>query len=134
MQSSMVKPPKIIILVVDDDPKVREMIQLFFSMKSEEVTCVMASDTQQAILKMSNQEFDIILIDNQMPGRSGLDYALTLKRSIKYGRTPLILMSGALLQDDVIRAMEGGIKDILVKPFSLKQLYEKIGVCLKKNQ
>lgn len=128
----MIKPPKISILVVDDDPKVRELIQVFFSMKSEEVFCVMASDTQQAVLKMSNQDFDLVLIDNVMPGRTGIDYALSLRKSIKHARTPIILMSGALQQDDVLRAIEGGIKDILVKPFSLKQLNDKISSCLKK--
>lgn len=129
----MIKPPKISILVVDDDPKVRELIQVFFSMKSEEVLCVMASDTQQAVLKMSNQDFDLVLIDNVMPGRTGIDYALSLRKSIKHARTPIILMSGALQQDDVLRAIEGGIKDILVKPFSLKQLNDKISSCLKKS-
>lgn len=133
MQLSMIKPPKIYILVVDDDSKVRELIQAFFSMKSEEIICVMAADTQQAVLKMSNQDFDIVLIDNMMPGRTGIDYALSLRKSIKYARTPIILMSGALQQDDVLRAIEGGIKDILVKPFSLKQLNDKIAHCLKKT-
>ncbi|MDD4976009.1 MAG: response regulator [Bacteriovorax sp.] len=129
----MSKLPKINILVVDDDAKVRELIQTFFSLKSEEISCVMASDAQQAVLKMSNQDFDLILIDNVMPGRTGIDYALSLRKSIKHSRTPIILMSGALQQDDVLKAMEGGLRDILVKPFSLKQLSEKITGCLKKN-
>lgn len=129
----MNKPPKISILVVDDDPKVRELIQIFFSLKSEEISCVMAIDAQQAVLKMSNQDFDIILIDNIMPGRTGIDYALSLRKSIKYARTPIILMSGALQQEDVLKAIEGGLKDILVKPFSLKQLSEKIAHVLKKT-
>ena len=129
----MVKPAKINILVVDDDPKVRELIQAFFMMRSEEISCVMASDTQQAVLKMSNQDFDIFLIDKVMPGRLGIEYALSLRKTIKYSRTPIILMSGALEQSDVLKAMEGGIKDILVKPFSLKQLNEKITSCLKRN-
>lgn len=93
----------------------------------------MAEDSQQAVLKMSNQEFDIVLIDNQMPGRSGIDYALSLKKSIKFSRIPIILMSGALQQEDVLKAIEGGLKDILVKPFSLKQLSDKINACLKKG-
>lgn len=122
---------KIVILVVDDDLKVRELIQAFFNMKSDEVTCVMASDTQQAILKLSNQEFDVILIDNVMPGKHGIDFAVTLRNSIKYARTPIILMSGALQQDDVLKAIDGGLKDILVKPFSLKQLNDKISQCLR---
>lgn len=124
---------KLTILVVDDDHKVRELIQAYFSMRSEEVSCVMAADTQQAIMKLSNQEFDIVLIDNVMPGKLGIDFAVTLKKSIKYGKLPIILMSGALQQDDVLKAMDAGIRDILVKPFSLKQLNEKIVRVLKKS-
>lgn len=124
---------KLTILVVDDDPKVREMIQAYFAMRSEEVNCVMAADTQQAVMKLSNQEFDIVLIDNVMPGKHGIDFALTLRNSIKYGRLPIILMSGALQQDDVLKAIDGGIRNILVKPFSLKQLNEKIVSVLKKS-
>lgn len=123
---------KVSILIVDDDPKVREMIQTFFSMKSDDVTCVMAADAQQALMKMSNQDFDIVLVDNIMPGRSGIDFAVFLRKSIKHSRVPIILMSGALQQEDVLKAIEAGLKDILVKPFSLKQLSEKIAACLRK--
>jgi len=124
---------KLTILVVDDDPKVRELIQNYFTMRSEDINCVMAADTQQAVMKLSNQEFDIVLIDNVMPGKLGIDFAVTLKRSIKYGKLPIVLMSGALQQDDVLKAIDAGIKDILVKPFSLKQLNEKIQRVLKKS-
>lgn len=117
---------KLTILVVDDDPKVRELIQAYFSMKSEEINCVMAVDTQQAIMKLSNQDFDLVLVDNVMPGKHGIDFAVSLRKSLKYGKLPIILMSGALQQDDVLKAIDGGLKDILVKPFSLKQLNEKI--------
>lgn len=123
---------KLTILVVDDDHKVRELIQAYFSMRNEDVNCVMAADTQQAIMKLSNQDFDIVLIDNVMPGKLGIDFAVTLKKSIKYSKLPIILMSGALQQDDVLKAMDAGIRDILVKPFSLKQLNEKIVRVLKK--
>lgn len=123
---------KIVILVVDDDIKVRELIQAFFTMKGDDVICVMASDTQQASLKLSNQEFDLILIDNVMPGKKGIDFAVHLRKSMKYSRVPIILMSGALQQEDVLMAIDAGLKDILVKPFSLKQLNDKIAQCLRK--
>ncbi len=122
----MTSKRKFAILVVDDDPKIRELVQAYFSVRNEEVTCVVASDVQQAGLKLSNQEFDMIIIDNIMPIKMGIDYALFLKRSIKYNRMAIILMSGALQQEDVLKAIEGGIKDVLVKPFTLRQLGEKI--------
>jgi DNA-binding response OmpR family regulator len=129
----MTSTKKLTILVVDDDSKVRDLIQAFFSIKDDEVICVMAADTQQALLKLSNQEFDIILIDNVMPGKLGIDFAVSLKKTLKYSRTPMILMSGALQQEDVVKAIDAGLKDILVKPFSLKQLNDKIAQCIRKN-
>jgi DNA-binding response OmpR family regulator len=125
---------KFTILVVDDDAKIREMIQAFFSLRNEEITCVTAADVQQAGMKLSNQEFDMILIDNVMPVKSGIDYALFLKRSIKYSRIPIVVMSGALQQEDVLKAIEGGVKDIMVKPFTLKQLSEKVAFYMKKAE
>lgn len=117
---------KFAILVVDDDPKIRELLQAFFSVRNDEVTCVVAADVLQAGQKLSNQDFDLIIVDNIMPIKMGIDYALFLKRSIKYSKLGIILMSGALQQEDVLKAVEGGIKDVLVKPFTLKQLSEKI--------
>lgn len=118
---------KFTILVVDDDPKIRELLQAFFIVRNEEVACVVAADVQQANMKLSNQHFDMIIIDNIMPVKMGIDFALFLKRSVKYNKLSIILMSGALQQEDVLKAVEGGIKDVLVKPFTLKQLSEKIG-------
>lgn len=129
---SPAQPKKLVILVVDDDPKIRELIQAFFSLKSDEFQCITASDAQQAMLKLTNQDFDMILIDNVMPGKTGIDFALFLKKSLKYTRTPIILMSGALQQEDVIKAMEGGIRDIIVKPFTLTSLNDKISPIAKK--
>lgn len=126
----MVTKLKYVILVVDDDQKILELIQAFFSLKNDEISCVMAKDVQQATLKMSNQNFDLVLIDNFMPGRTGIEYAVFLKKSIKYARLPVILMSGALQQEDVLKAIDGGLKDILVKPFTLRQLSDKINQTL----
>lgn len=123
---------KLNILVIDDDPKIRELIQAFFSLKNDEFNCVTASDAQQAMLKLSNQEFDIIIIDNLMPGKTGIDFALLLKKSLKYSRMPIVLMSGAFQQEDVMRAMENGIRDIIVKPFTLTNLFEKISPIAKR--
>jgi len=120
------------ILVIDDDPKVREMIYTFFTLKYKDVICVMAADSQQAILKMTNQDFDIVLVDNLMPGKNGIDFAINLKNSLKYAEVEIILMSGSFQQVDVLKAMSAGIKDIIVKPFSLIQLSEKVSKSLAK--
>lgn len=122
----MIKKRKFAILIIDDDTKITDMIQAYFSVRNADIQCVVASDVQQASLKLSNQDFDVVVIDNIMPRKMGIDYALFLKRSIKYSKMSIVLMSGALQQEDVLKAVEGGIKDVLVKPFTLKQFGEKI--------
>lgn len=129
----MIKKRKFAILVIDDDPKIRDLIQAYFSLRNDDIQCVVAADVQQAGLKLSNQEFDVVVIDNIMPRKMGIDYALFLKRSIKYSKLSIILMSGALQQDDLVRAVEGGVRDILVKPFTLKQFGEKIAPYILKH-
>lgn len=114
------------ILVVDDDPMILDLVSTFFLTMPNEVTCVTASDVKTALFKISNQEFDLILIDFKMPGRTGIEMAQNLKKSPKFNRIPIVLMSGALMQHDAIVAIETGIRDILIKPFSMKQLFQKI--------
>ena len=128
----MIKKRKFAILIIDDDIKITDMIQAYFIVKNADVNCVVAADVQQASLKLSNQEFDLVVIDNIMPRKLGVDYALFLKRSFKYSKLSIVLMSGALKQDDVLKAVEVGIKDVLVKPFTLKQFGEKIAPYVRK--
>lgn len=119
------------ILIVDDDPQIVDLVLMFLHMNYQgRVNCVSASDAQTALMKISNQDFDLIIIDLKMPGKSGIELISHLRKSLKYSRIPVILMSGALTQNDAIKAIENGIRDILVKPFTMKQLNEKIKVHL----
>lgn len=120
------------VLIVDDDPQIVDLVLMFLHMNYQgRINCVSASDVQMALLKISNQDFDLIILDLKMPGRSGIELVSHLRKSLKYGKIPVILMSGALTQNDAIKAIEFGIRDILVKPFSMKQLIEKIKLHLE---
>lgn len=119
------------ILIVDDDPQIVDLVLMFLHMNYQgRVNCVAASDVQMALMKISNQDFDIIVLDLKMPGRTGIELVSHLRKSLKYSKIPVILMSGALTQNDAIKAIEFGVRDILVKPFSMKQLIDKINVHL----
>ncbi len=119
------------ILIVDDDPQIVDLILMFLHMNYQgKINCVSASDAQTALMKLSNQEFDIIILDLKMPGRTGVELVTHLKKSLKFAKIPIILMSGALTQNDAIKAIESGVRDILVKPFNMKQLISKIQLYL----
>lgn len=119
------------ILIVDDDPQIVDLVLMFLHMNYQgKVNCVTASEVQMALMKISNQEFDIVILDLKMPGRTGIELVSHLRKSLKYSKIPIILMSGALTQNDAIKAIEFGVRDILVKPFSMKQLLDKIKIHL----
>ena len=62
------------ILIVDDDPQIVDLILMFLHMNYQgRINCVSASDVQMALLKISNQDFDLIILDLKMPGRSGIE-------------------------------------------------------------
>ncbi|HAZ11467.1 MAG: hypothetical protein A2X86_10820 [Bdellovibrionales bacterium GWA2_49_15] len=118
-------------LVVDDEQKICDLICLFLSATGRFKTLVAAQNAVQAIQKLQNQTFDIVIVDHKMPGKSGIDLIGTLSKTPKNRLMKYILISGCLTKEDVIVAMNEGGRHILVKPFSRTQLLNKIGEVLK---
>ena len=65
-----------------------------------------------------------------LPGKLGLEFVEQLRKTVKYNRVKVLLMSGYLQQDDVLTAIDVGVKQILVKPFTRQQLIEKVSSIL----
>jgi len=117
---------KFTVLVVDDEQKICDLIQLFLSLSPMIGKIVTANNALQALQKMENQEFDLVIADQMMPGKSGLEFLGNLSKSLKYGNMKLLLISGCLSKDDVQQAVRSNIKNILIKPFTREKLLEKI--------
>lgn len=114
------------ILIVDDEPAFCEMISDVLEFSGRFRSIIIAHNAFEAKQKMQNQHFDLLLIDNNMPNQTGLDFIRILK--FKTFRKPpkIILLSGALQKDDLVAALTLNIKNILVKPFSNGKLVEMI--------
>lgn len=118
------------ILIVDDDQKVCDLLSAFVKMAYPNILCVSANDTNQALMKLENQDFDLLIIDKVLPGKSGVDLIKQLKRSLRYANKQVILMSGNMERVDVYRMIHLGISDLIVKPFTFMQVKERIGKIL----
>lgn len=116
----------IAILIIDDDPKIIEVIVTFIKIKHPKYIVVTASDVREGQMKMDNQEFNLILVDQFIDNKTGLDLISHARKTLKHSHRKFILMSGSLGSSEVAMAINLGITDILVKPFPLKQLEEKI--------
>jgi len=122
------------ILILDDEEKICELIKVFLGTMGQFNSIVVANNTLQALQKFQNQRFDLLILDHVLPGKLGIEFVETLRKSVKFHNLKILLISGFLQQEDVIRSVDLGIKDILVKPFSRQQLVGKVAEMLELNQ
>lgn len=118
------------ILVVDDEEKICELIKIFLESAFPFHSVVTAPNAVQATQKFLNQEFDLIIVDHVMPGKLGTEFISHLRSSVKFNRMKIILISGYLQQEDVLGAIEMGVKHIIVKPFTRQQIVSQVAELL----
>lgn len=112
----MSKTPRI--LVVDDDPEMRALLQDVLQNEGYEVG--EAKDGAEAVLALRAKRYDVILMDKNMPGPSGLDLLPGLRRVCP--QSPVILMTAFGDVPSYMEAMEKGAVEFLFKPFRMEEL------------
>ena len=114
------------ILLIDDDPKICDLVGAFLKLGTKGIELITACDTSQGLFKLENDEFDLIIVDKNLPTRSGLDLIEQLRKSFKYNRIKIILLSGSLTSADVSFSVQNKVSEIIVKPFKYVQFMEKL--------
>ncbi len=115
------------ILVVDDDDRLRDLLQRYLSEYGFRVTA--AIDAADARKRMGTLAFDLIVLDLMMPGESGLAFAESIRRS---SRIPILMLTAMAEQDDRINGLEKGADDYLTKPFEPRELLLRIQNILRR--
>lgn len=116
------------ILVVDDDRRLRELLERYLSENGYRVTT--ATDAGNARAKLKNMEFDVIILDVMMPGEDGM----ALTRSLRKGsEVPILLLTAMGEPDDRIKGLESGADDYLSKPFEPRELLLRIRTILRRT-
>lgn len=115
------------ILVIDDDDRLRDLLQRYLSEHGFRVTA--ATDAANARQRMETFAFDLIVLDLMMPGESGLEFAESIRRS---NRIPILMLTAMAEQDDRINGLEKGADDYLTKPFEPRELLLRIQNILRR--
>lgn len=115
------------ILVVDDEANIRELIKKYASFEGYEV--FEAVDGMDAVEKVSNNEYDIIVMDVMMPELDGFS---AVKEIRKIKNTPIIMLSARGEEYDRLHGFDLGIDDYVVKPFSPKELMMRIAAIMNR--
>jgi DNA-binding response OmpR family regulator len=104
------------ILVIDDDPAVRAFLTEFLEQQAFEVR--IAQDGMQALPIFRAELFDLILVDFQMPGMSGLEVATEVRKT--HPHIPIALITGTAKTLDTGKVARAGITRVFQKPFDLE--------------
>ena len=117
------------ILVVDDDRRLRELLQKYLMDNGFRVT--VATDAKEARQRLRAMEFDLIVLDRMMPGEDGLSFARSIR---ELSMVPILMLTAMGETEARIDGLEGGVDDYLSKPFEPRELVLRIGMILRRTR
>ncbi|NBH06760.1 response regulator, partial [Amycolatopsis sp. SID8362] len=112
-------PGSRLVLVVDDDPRVRTVVT--WQLEAEGFRVTEAADGRRALEAIERDRLDLVILDLALPGVGGLDVLRRL-RDGEHAGLPVIVLSGRSGETDRIVGLDLGADDYLVKPFSPGEL------------
>ena len=117
------------ILIVDDDTRIRSLLQKFLADNGYRTT--IAGTAKEARKKLEALEFDLIVLDVMMPGETGLELTQSLRANAN--AVPILLLTALADVDHRIEGLQTGADDYLPKPFDPQELLLRINNILKRQ-
>lgn len=118
------------ILIIEDEPSLRELIQR--SLEKERYVVEAAADFQSGLRKIEDYDYDCVLLDIMLPDGNGLNLLEQLKKMRK--RENVIIISAKDSLDDKVQGLELGADDYLPKPFHLAELKARIKSVIRRQR
>ena len=120
-----------LILIVEDEPAIRQMIA--FGLRRAGFEVREAVDYRQAREALADERPDLVLIDWMLPDMSGLELTRTLKRDRETRELPVIMLTARAEEGDKVTGLESGADDYVTKPFSPRELIARINAVLRRT-
>ena len=119
------------VLIVDDEPAIRDM--LVFALERANMQPVEAESARAALLAITEQKPDIILLDWMMPEISGFDFTRRLRKDPLTAELPIIMLTARTGEEDRVAGLDAGTDDYIIKPFSPRELIARIHAVLRRS-
>src|ERR1041385_5002415 len=113
------------ILSIDDESQLRSLLRL--TLQLENCNVLEASTGEDGIIAVANSIPDLVLLDLGLPDCSGHDVLIRLR---EWYSSPIIILSANSGTTDIVKALDNGANDYLVKPFSPEELTARIRACM----
>ncbi len=118
------------ILVVDDDKRICELVSRF--LREHDYVVLSAGNANEALETMQSYEFDALIVDVMMPGKTGLEFTQELRA--QGNKIPILLLTALGEVEDRISGFEVGADDYLPKPFEPKEMVLRLESILRRTR
>lgn len=117
------------VMVVDDDQDLAEMLGIVLNGVGMEVDLVSSGD--EAIEVFRNSQPDLVLLDIMLPGTDGIEVCREIRK--QSSRVPIVMLTAKSETHDIVRGLEAGADDYMVKPFKPSELVARIKTRLRRT-
>jgi len=117
------------VLVVDDEPKIREVVSAMLTNKG--YTVFEAANGRRALELFASENIALVVLDLMLPDIAGEDVCLAIR---KKSRVPIIMLTAKAEETDLLMGLNIGADDYIVKPFSLKELVARAEAVMRRSQ
>ena len=117
------------VLIIEDDPRIRRIVQM--TLQREGLDVVEADSGESGLERLSERDFDVVLLDLMLPGRDGFEVCRDIRRT---SNVPIIMVTARADSHDVVAGLEAGADDYVSKPFVAKELSARIRALARRTR
>jgi two-component system KDP operon response regulator KdpE len=118
------------VLIVDDEPSIRISLRTILSGLGYVI--VEAARGEEALALVRTAQFDVVLLDINMPGIGGIEVCRLMRKSVP--RLPIVMLTVQGSEDRKVEALDAGADDYITKPFQLRELIARLRAAVRRNR
>ena len=120
------------VLVVEDEPSVRELLRLHLELGGFEIE--ESADGRDALRRLRERPFNLIVLDVMLPGIDGVSLCRAIRTEGPNVSTPVLMLTARDTESDKVLGLESGADDYLTKPFGIRELMARVGAIMRRYQ
>jgi len=118
------------VLVVEDEPHIRELVALHLG--HEGLSVVQSGSGDDALRKIESDRFDVVVLDLMLPKVDGLTVCRAIRRQSDNADVPILMLTAKREEADKVLGLESGADDYLTKPFGVRELVARVRALLRR--
>lgn len=126
------RSPAARVLVVEDDPHIRELVVLHLQLEGH--TAVAVEDGTKALELARAEPFDLLILDVMLPGLDGVTLCRAVRRESRNTDAPILMLTARRDEADKVLGLDSGADDYLTKPFGVRELIARVRALLRRRR